>query len=183
MTELAAEKPADAFDLVGRRRDHVEDQLVEAGVDELTDLVQDLVVGPDDGGRGDVGTRLGAKELAHGLGFFLGGGGDERAEPSRPDRRRIASFALAVPAEHVEQMANLVGIAEEVAAIGVPGHESERAPYSRSADQDRWTAGSHGGRHVPGVLDAVVAAGEGGPVSYTHLRAHETDSYIVCRLL
>src|SRR5665647_3860191 len=23
----------------------------------------------------------------------------------------------------------------------------------------------------------------GGPVSYTHLRAHETDSYLVCRLL
>ena len=22
-----------------------------------------------------------------------------------------------------------------------------------------------------------------GPVSYTHLRAHETDSYLVCRLL
>ena len=25
--------------------------------------------------------------------------------------------------------------------------------------------------------------GEYGPVSYTHLRAHETDSYLVCRLL
>src|SRR5665647_3826961 len=28
------------------------------------------------------------------------------------------------------------------------------------------------------ALEAVV-----GPVSYTHLRAHETDSYLVCRLL
>src|SRR5665647_230700 len=28
------------------------------------------------------------------------------------------------------------------------------------------------------ILGAVV-----GPVSYTHLRAHETDSYLVCRLL
>ena len=27
------------------------------------------------------------------------------------------------------------------------------------------------------VLDAMM------PVSYTHLRAHETDSYLVCRLL
>src|SRR5680860_622385 len=39
------------------------------------------------------------------------------------------------------------------------------------------------------VLDGVLA-GEGTPteivakpVSYTHLRAHETDSYLVCRLL
>src|SRR5665647_3954833 len=31
----------------------------------------------------------------------------------------------------------------------------------------------------------ILAGGgrEGEPVSYTHLRAHETDSYLVCRLL
>ena len=28
-----------------------------------------------------------------------------------------------------------------------------------------------------------ILAGEEKPVSYTHLRAHETDSYLVCRLL
>src|SRR5665647_3834086 len=28
-----------------------------------------------------------------------------------------------------------------------------------------------------------VAYAKAGPVSYTHLRAHETDSYLVCRLL
>src|SRR5664279_3381011 len=34
------------------------------------------------------------------------------------------------------------------------------------------------------VREAAVAMGlTSGPVSYTHLRAHETDSYIVCRLL
>ena len=27
------------------------------------------------------------------------------------------------------------------------------------------------------------SSGMYGPVSYTHLRAHETDSYLVCRLL
>src|SRR5665647_3620244 len=31
--------------------------------------------------------------------------------------------------------------------------------------------------------DADVLAILIGPVSYTHLRAHETDSYLVCRLL
>src|SRR5665647_3920280 len=32
-------------------------------------------------------------------------------------------------------------------------------------------------------VDADHAAGAIEPVSYTHLRAHETDSYLVCRLL
>src|SRR5680860_1840571 len=31
--------------------------------------------------------------------------------------------------------------------------------------------------------DEPIAAASIGPVSYTHLRAHETDSYLVCRLL
>ena len=35
---------------------------------------------------------------------------------------------------------------------------------------------------VSGVLFPLAIAGCG-PVSYTHLRAHETDSYLVCRLL
>ena len=35
------------------------------------------------------------------------------------------------------------------------------------------------------ALSSAVSAGfiAQGPVSYTHLRAHETDSYLVCRLL
>src|SRR5665647_2635150 len=30
-------------------------------------------------------------------------------------------------------------------------------------------------------LEAVIAQARPEPVSYTHLRAHETDSYLVCR--
>src|SRR5665647_3831421 len=37
-------------------------------------------------------------------------------------------------------------------------------------------------RPPPAQLDPVEARGHQ-PVSYTHLRAHETDSYLVCRLL
>src|SRR5680860_1704968 len=33
------------------------------------------------------------------------------------------------------------------------------------------------------VDNAVFAINANDPVSYTHLRAHETDSYLVCRLL
>src|SRR5664279_1711145 len=39
-------------------------------------------------------------------------------------------------------------------------------------------------RLVPAQADHDdVIEGAIGPVSYTHLRAHETDSYLVCRLL
>ena len=33
------------------------------------------------------------------------------------------------------------------------------------------------------VVDNSIDEALAGPVSYTHLRAHETDSYLVCRLL
>src|SRR5665647_1727240 len=33
----------------------------------------------------------------------------------------------------------------------------------------------------PGIIHAIASHGPN-PVSYTHLRAHETDSYLVCRL-
>src|SRR5680860_1915955 len=37
---------------------------------------------------------------------------------------------------------------------------------------------------MPGSLaNSSMSRCTGGPVSYTHLRAHETDSYLVCRLL
>ena len=36
---------------------------------------------------------------------------------------------------------------------------------------------------VSNIITAVVVGGLLVPVSYTHLRAHETDSYLVCRLL
>ena len=36
---------------------------------------------------------------------------------------------------------------------------------------------------VESKTNAVNAADNTNPVSYTHLRAHETDSYLVCRLL
>src|SRR5665647_564552 len=62
-----------------------------------------------------------------------------------------------------------------------------------SAEEIDWLAGT--GRFKPAFLRSlrdlrftgdVWAMAEGTvffPVSYTHLRAHETDSYLVCRLL
>src|SRR5664279_112211 len=52
----------------------------------------------------------------------------------------------------------------------------------------RWFSARRG--LVVGILTASVATGQlvflpllASPVSYTHLRAHETDSYLLCRLL
>src|SRR5680860_1527243 len=39
------------------------------------------------------------------------------------------------------------------------------------------------GEFVVSVAGKVVPRAEDQAVSYTHLRAHETDSYLVCRLL
>ena len=33
------------------------------------------------------------------------------------------------------------------------------------------------------LIALSIIVPDSGPVSYTHLRAHETDSYLVCRLL
>src|SRR5665647_3761543 len=53
-----------------------------------------------------------------------------------------------------------------------------------------WTGGWHDGRGLVRVVGLpglgrgrLGVAGRQDPVSYTHLRAHETDSYLVCRLL
>src|SRR5680860_1292511 len=48
------------------------------------------------------------------------------------------------------------------AALGGPGEAGITGQGAHSLHRDR---------------------GQGDPVSYTHLRAHETDSYLVCRLL
>ena len=37
--------------------------------------------------------------------------------------------------------------------------------------------------HIPFMRKALELASRGGPVSYTHLRAHETVLDLVCRLL
>src|SRR5680860_1072107 len=60
-----------------------------------------------------------------------------------------------------------------------PGHPQARDQRQGSGDEDGYEVGQQLQAVVidPAVLDRPV------PVSYTHLRAHETDSYLVCRLL
>src|SRR5665647_1185223 len=71
---------------------------------------------------------------------------------------------------------------------------SHRAPKGRENEKDYWRFCLEHVRQYnqsynffKGMNDAAVMAYQKdaitGPVSYTHLRAHETDSYLVCRLL
>src|SRR5665647_3787528 len=68
-----------------------------------------------------------------------------------------------------------------------------KRPRARTCDPDQSSRRSWLRRGLEGELEGAppslrcasrVAIGLAfGPVSYTHLRAHETDSYLVCRLL
>src|SRR5680860_1910052 len=60
----------------------------------------------------------------------------------------------------------------------VPGRaDAENQCHRESADEVAQHA------HGRAALFAPEAGARRGAVSYTHLRAHETDSYLVCRLL
>ena len=53
------------------------------------------------------------------------------AAGSRPSR-------LAVAAQHVELVGDLPGVdGEQVAGVGVPGHQAQRLALAAAADQDR----------------------------------------------
>src|SRR5664279_2142126 len=57
------------------------------------------------------------------------------------------------------------------------------AAHVVSSGGSRWS-GAGGGRRPSGPSQTRVGGQiASAPVSYTHLRAHETDSYLVCRLL
>src|SRR5665647_3605249 len=58
---------------------------------------------------------------------------------------------------------------------GGPGMQEMLYPTSYLKSQ-------HLGAACALVTDGRFSGGTSGPVSYTHLRAHETDSYLVCRL-
>src|SRR5665647_623515 len=57
-------------------------------------------------------------------------------------------------------------------------------PYIRNFLKREYKAGTQNWNIVQDKRGFIYTANnEGLPVSYTHLRAHETDSYLVCRLL
>src|SRR5665647_2685453 len=70
-----------------------------------------------------------------------------------------------------------------LARVTVQARDLPAAVAEREAARLRWVWDDTS-RRYPALLAAGVRVERcHDPVSYTHLRAHETDSYLVCRLL
>ena len=86
-----------------------------------------------------------------------------------------------VPAEPVESTAPVMPEGEATRPVTIamlmPSDESPFLPAARIVGNGLLTASRVSGRNANIMLIEAPA------VSYTHLRAHETDSYLVCRLL
>src|SRR5262249_15989881 len=64
---------------------------------------------------------------------------------------------VAVRAEHVDLVRDLVGVAEEVARVGVLGDQAERLPLTTAPDHDPGTRGAHRLGPTQRLLELVVA--------------------------
>src|SRR6516165_2926991 len=69
----------------------------------------------------------------------------------------VPPLGLAVRAQHVE-LTGEVGAGEQVAGLGVAGHEPQRLPLARAADHDRRMRLGQGLRRVERPLQLVVLA-------------------------
>src|SRR5665647_3372566 len=91
-----------------------------------------------------------------------------RREPSEPRTSylyRLSSVTSGMKSSHTPVDPNeRIGCTEPSHSLKSPTTRTARAFGAQTANE-------------------VPRTGPMGPVSYTHLRAHETDSYLVCRLL
>src|SRR5829696_1065547 len=159
---------------------HVEDHAVEAAGPELGHLLAHLVgvtqyEAPEDhlpdarvleGGAVEPPGGQHPLELGHGL--VVGRCDDERPEPRLHDGGRVPPHVGAVAGEDLELVGQLVLGGDDVAGVGVLGHQPERHPLAGSADEDGWPAGRDRPGHVEGTLDAVVLPGVGRGVLGEH---------------
>ena len=85
-------------------------------------------------------------------------GEHEGAEPADGHLGRVAADRLAVAAQDVDLVGHRGRVADDVAHVGVAGHEPQRPLLAAAADQDGRPAGLHRRRHVARLVDPVVAA-------------------------
>ena len=139
---------------------HVDDDHVEAGVDEGSHLLDHRVRVTEDRAFGEVGAERLSQQALDGLRLLRGLDEHQRAQPGRGDLLVGAVDVLAVPAQDLELVTDRVGAAEQVAHVGVLGDEPERLLLAAAADEDRWPARPHRSRHVLRSFDPVVATRE-----------------------
>src|SRR5665647_2006199 len=133
---------------------------------------QALRRGVDDGD--DIGA---ARPGSLGLGGVLVdvAGGDDHVDVGLQGLADLCHELVAAPADGVDACDALAG---ELLGARLCGG----APLARYVGQGE-LAGGHALGGLLGALAGLHHAALRRPVSYTHLRAHETDSYLVCRLL
>src|SRR5664279_2282571 len=91
-------------------------------------------------------------------------------------------YKTAVPPISASMEVGIVSLLNDKATIGVGGYlgyssyKESYAFYSDNYTVSNFIIGARGTFHYA-LVDKLDT------VSYTHLRAHETDSYLVCRLL
>src|SRR5680860_1745570 len=98
-------------------------------------------------------------------------------------RRVIALRAMVATGMSQQQVGDALGISQPAVSQQLryaPDLEAVRPEVllNAAAPVLKALAAEHGYQRL-----AVFGSVARGPVSYTHLRAHETDSYLVCRLL
>src|SRR5665647_3632603 len=101
------------------------------------------------------------------------------ARPVPKLRARNYEVVVDLVAQRVKKSAGRITAKRLLPAARTAGYEGSARNFRRLVAQAKkdWRAEHHRGRRP-----AIWSPGEH-PVSYTHLRAHETDSYLVCRLL
>src|SRR5678815_5960607 len=104
------------------------------------------------------------------------------ARPSRASSWEDPALALAAARRVRDGGGGLTGVLVDASGRGACCPQTEGAA-GRTKRQRRGGRGERSchGRTAGGAV--VASSGQYGPVSYTHLRAHETPEHLVCRLL
>ena len=112
-------------------------EALDARLHERAELLGDLVGAARDHHRdaalGQRAVRLALLDPAHRV--LVAGAEVQRGQPRAGDLRRVATDVLAVALEHAHEMADLVDVTHDVAAVGVLGDEAQRLALAAAADR------------------------------------------------
>src|SRR5712692_6798655 len=158
---------------------HVEDQSIQACIEKLLGLLGHPVWTADQIAPLHplgVDTRHLQALLQGPLSLGVRVANDQGPESRLDDGVGVAANRLAMLLQDVDLVADRLRIAEEVAHVGVLGHQLQGPPLAAAADHDRWATGLNGAGEIERFMDPVVAAfearrflGEHGPANLERL--------------
>ena len=135
---------------------------------------------------GGFGTHYGVERLGASL-IPAGGSTPERQVRIMQDFRSTALVSTPSHAQHIMEAMRTVGVSADDLCLRVGLFGTEPMTARRRAQIESQfgivAAANYGISSVTGPGIAAECEIKDGPVSYTHLRAHETPEHLVCRLL